>query len=219
MLVKKTFKCGALFFVLNAFLFSVMLGACATESEDNKKNDDGTSSKTLSSIVITTPATKTEFFVGETFDSTGLVVKATYSDGTISENLSPTSVSSPDMTTAGTKTVTVTYTDDFGSKTVEYTVTITAKPTASFSLSFLGGTGDVALSLSEKTLTATVPNYAAETTYTYEWYADLTKKDSTTNTLDVSSFTARTTPYAILVSVKNDTTGVIYTAQYELSVE
>ena len=39
-----------------------------------------TASKTLSSIAITTQPTKREYLVGQTFSSTGAVVRATYSD-------------------------------------------------------------------------------------------------------------------------------------------
>ena len=40
------------------------------------------SEKTLQSIAITTPPTKTTYVERETFNPTGMVVKATYSDGT-----------------------------------------------------------------------------------------------------------------------------------------
>ena len=41
---------------------------------------DATGTKTLSSIAITTAPTKTTYSVGDTFDPTGMVVTATYSD-------------------------------------------------------------------------------------------------------------------------------------------
>lgn len=42
--------------------------------------------KTLSKIEITTPPTKTAYKYGETFDPTGMVVKATYDDESVDEN-------------------------------------------------------------------------------------------------------------------------------------
>lgn len=41
-----------------------------------------TAAPTLSSVAVTTAPTKTEYVVGETLDTTGMVVTATYSDGT-----------------------------------------------------------------------------------------------------------------------------------------
>lgn len=74
----------------------------------------------VTSLEIVTPATTRTFYVGDTFSSAGLVVKATYNDGTTA-NVSCT-VSSPNMTTAGTKTVTVSY----GGKSTSYTITVNA---------------------------------------------------------------------------------------------
>ncbi len=78
--------------------------------------------KTLNSITLS-GSQKTEFTVGETFSYTGLVVTAHYSDNTTAI-VTPTSVSTPDMNSAGEKTVTVTYTDSTGTKTDTYTITV-----------------------------------------------------------------------------------------------
>lgn len=63
--------------------------------------------KTLESISITT-LPNTTYYVGDEFDSTGLVVTATYDDGTTSDVTGYT-LSDVDMSTVGTKTITVTY--------------------------------------------------------------------------------------------------------------
>ncbi|MBA2940203.1 bacterial Ig-like domain-containing protein [Paenibacillus sp. CGMCC 1.16610] len=53
---------------------------------------------------------KTQFFVGKTFDPAGLVVEAKYSDASTVRLLrSDYTLSAPDMSTAGTKDITVTY--------------------------------------------------------------------------------------------------------------
>ena len=62
----------------------------------------------LDSIEITQNPSKTIYYVNETFDPAGLVVKAVYSDGSLSE-ITGYSLSTPDMSSAGTKTVTVTF--------------------------------------------------------------------------------------------------------------
>lgn len=57
--------------------------------------------------IISLPS-KLKYKKGESFDSSGLVVKATYNNGTSAE-ISDYTISSPDMLSAGTKTVTITY--------------------------------------------------------------------------------------------------------------
>ncbi len=74
---------------------------------------------TLESIAVTAAPTKTAYVVDETFDAAGLVVTATYSDGTTAPVAAE--VTAPDMTTAGTKTVTVT----FEGKTASFEITVT----------------------------------------------------------------------------------------------
>ena len=46
--------------------------------------------KVLSSLAITTPPTKTTYTQGESFDPTGMVVRATYTDGTTSTSINYT---------------------------------------------------------------------------------------------------------------------------------
>lgn len=83
------------------------------------------STKTLSSISLNTSGATTSFEVGDTFSSAGLVVTAHYSDAS-SVTVTPTSVSSPDMSSAGTKTVTVTYTDSYGTASATYEITVSS---------------------------------------------------------------------------------------------
>ena len=108
-------------------------------------------SKTLTSIDLDIENAKTEFDVGDTFEYDGLIVTANYDDDT-SETVTPTSVSTPDLTTAGTKEVTVTYTENEVTKTATYDITVSVAPT-SVSISPDGGTIDVGDTLQ---LTATV---------------------------------------------------------------
>ena len=76
--------------------------------------------RALDHISISGP-TKTTYLVGEELDTTGLVVKAHYSDSS-SKTLSSDkySLSEVDMSTAGTKTVTVTY----GGKSETFNITV-----------------------------------------------------------------------------------------------
>ena len=78
---------------------------------------------TLSSIALS--GQSTAFEVNETFSFDGTVT-ATYSDGS-SKTVTPTSISSPDMSTTGNKTVTVSYTEGEETRTASYTITVTEK--------------------------------------------------------------------------------------------
>jgi len=80
---------------------------------------------TVSSISVNAMPTKTVYTVGEAFSSSGLSIKVNMSDGTSKTVTSGFTVSSPDMSTAGTKTVTVTYQD----KTTSFTIIVNPKET------------------------------------------------------------------------------------------
>lgn len=78
---------------------------------------------TLTGISITTQPNKTTYAVGGSFDSTGMVVTATYDTGATKEvtgfTFSPQTFSS-----AGTKTVTISYTENGVTKTTTLSVTV-----------------------------------------------------------------------------------------------
>ena len=70
-------------------------------------------------LEVTHMPTKNRYFVGETFDSTGLIIAAYYNDNT-SEQVTGYTLSSPDMSVYGNKTVTVT----FDEKTVDFSILV-----------------------------------------------------------------------------------------------
>lgn len=70
-------------------------------------------------LEVTHTPTKARYFVGETFDSTGLIITAYYNDNT-SEQVTGYTLSSPDMSVYGNKTVTVT----FDEKTVDFSILV-----------------------------------------------------------------------------------------------
>ena len=81
--------------------------------------------KTLDSIAITTPPTKTEYTEGDSFDPTGMTVEATYSDGS-SAPVTGYTVSPTGALTISDTIVTVTYTEDGVTKTTKQTITVNA---------------------------------------------------------------------------------------------
>lgn len=70
-------------------------------------------------IEVSHMPTKTRYFVGEAFDSTGLMITAYYNDNT-SEQVTGYTLSSPDMSAYGSKTVTVT----FDKKTANFSILV-----------------------------------------------------------------------------------------------
>ena len=74
----------------------------------------------VSSIIIVSNPTKTEYEVGDTLDTSGLSVRVNYSDGHNKTLTAGFSVSGFDSTEDGVKTVTVTYLD----KTATFNVTV-----------------------------------------------------------------------------------------------
>ena len=80
---------------------------------------------TLSSITLSGNP-KTIFEVGDAFTYEGLVVTAHYSNET-SHAVNGYTVSSPDMSTSGIKTVTVSYTESAVTKTTTYQITVNEK--------------------------------------------------------------------------------------------
>ena len=73
----------------------------------------------LSRIEVTHMPTKIRYFVGEAFNSTGLIITAYYNDNT-SEQVTGYTLSNPDMSAYGSKTVTVT----FDEKAVDFSILV-----------------------------------------------------------------------------------------------
>ena len=75
---------------------------------------------TLSSIAIASMPSKTSYFVGDTLDTTGLKLTATYNNGTTQTITSGFNCTPAVLNDAGTRTVTVSY----GGKTATFTVNV-----------------------------------------------------------------------------------------------
>ena len=79
---------------------------------------------TCTGITLTSLPSKTKYFVGDAFSSSGLVVKAQYSDGT-SNTVTSYTLSGADTSSAGEKTVTVKWNDPLGGTfTAKFTITV-----------------------------------------------------------------------------------------------
>lgn len=86
---------------------------------------------TLSGITLNTDAVDKEYNVGDTFSAEGIVVTANYSgDGCQDAVVTNWTASEPDMTTAGSKTITITYSEDGVEVTATYDITVSEKQQA-----------------------------------------------------------------------------------------
>ena len=83
----------------------------------------------LASIAVDASSATTVFHVGDTFTHEGAVVTATYEDKSTKEVTADATFSKPDMTSAGTKTVTVTYTENEVVETTSYDINVLAPAT------------------------------------------------------------------------------------------
>lgn len=124
-------------------LYSDSQWRCYSNTDNNpkamefyvKKGGSSTPAKTLSSITVT-PPTKTTYTVGDSFDATGMVVTATYSDASTADvTSSATTDFATQVASAGNKTVTVSYTEGGITKTDSFDITVEAA-TVSSSVTF-----------------------------------------------------------------------------------
>ena len=158
------------------------------------------SSCTLSNITLNTSIVQKSFAVGDAFNYTGLIVTANYSD-CISKTVTPTSVSSPDMSTTGDKTVTVSYIESGTTKTATYTITVEAAPEYTVTFMNMGGTHATRTGTAGSAISA-VSDPTACTGYTFEGWSTLQYAVDNTGTPSLS------TPTTIPVG------GVTYYAVY-----
>lgn len=83
---------------------------------------------TLSGITLNTDAVDKEYNVGDAFSAEGIVVTANYSgDGCQDAVVTNWTASDPDMTTAGSKTITITYSEEGVEVTATYDITVSEK--------------------------------------------------------------------------------------------
>ena len=93
--------------------------------------------KTLDSIAVTTPPTKTAYREGEDFNPAGMVVTATYTDSTTAPVVLYTVTDGADME-AGKTSVTISYTEGGVTKTTTQDITVAKE----YDVTVNGGTGN-----------------------------------------------------------------------------
>lgn len=131
----------------------------------------------LSSIAITTPPTKTVYTEGETFDPTGMVVTATYSDsstGDVTASCTYTPSTSTALTTSDTE-ITVSYTENAVEKTTTQAITVNALPKYTVTFSDGGSVTQESYGAS-----VTLPSRSNISDYTFTGWSETNVAEETT---------------------------------------
>ena len=143
----------------------------------------------------------TSYYVGDKFSFTGTCT-ARYVDSTVSKNVTPTSVSSPDMTTSGNKTVTVTYTENGVSKSAQYTINVQAVTLTSIVLGGLTTEYYVGDSLVKPTVTANYNNGSNRVVTDEATFTGFDSSTATNSQTITVSFGGLSKTYTISISEK-----------------
>ena len=157
--------------------------------------------KSLDSITLDTSDAPTTFNVGDTFSYEGLSVTANYDDGT-DDIVTPTSVSTPDLSSAGQKTVTASYTEGGVTKTANYTITVNDVTLTSIEVSDAKTAYYVGDTFVKPTVTATFSNGSTSdvtNTATFSGY-NLSNAGNQTVTVSYTNGTTQSTSYLITVT-------------------
>ena len=96
---------------------------------------DYVTSASLDHITISGTYPK-EFFVGDAFSHEGMIVTAHYDDSSTADVTTSATVSNPDMSSAGVKTVTVSYEEKSVAKSATYDITVSSTPPVVLTLDF-----------------------------------------------------------------------------------
>lgn len=172
----------------------------------------------LASIAVDASVATTVFHVGDAFTHEGVVVTATYENESTKDVTTSATFSTPDMTNAGTKTVTISYTENEVEKTTSYTIEV--KAAAALESITLSGTYPTEFTqggvFSAEGIVVTA-NYDDETTKDVTEEASFSGYDMTatgTQTVTVG-FGGKTATYTITVNAYTQPTEVTVNMNYE----
>ena len=173
----------------------------------------------LESIAVTTPPDKTVYEYGDAFSKSGMVVKATYSDGAV-EIVSSYSYSPSTFTTIGGQNVTVSYTERSITKTTLTPVTVERKrlaavPSQSGSLTYTGSaqspswsnydTGKMTIGGTTSGTNAGSYNATFTPTSNYEWPDGTTAAKSVSWTIGKAAGSLSITPTSLTLNTASPT--------------
>ena len=175
--------------------------------------------KTLDSIAVTTAPTKTTYTAGENFDPAGMVVTATYSDGSTA-TVTTYTVTDGNSLTAGKTSVTISYTEGGVTKTCTQAITVNAvtppAPTEyTITFNVNGGSGTIPPQTTSGQKLSSLPTATRSGSYSFDgWYTS-----GGTQITTAYVFSANTTVYAHWTYTGGSVGVGSYTPSYSVSVD
>ena len=176
---------------------------------------------TLTGISVKTAPSKVTYTEGESFDKTGMVIEATYSDSTKKDVTTYTYTPTGALTTANT-TITISYTEGSETKTCTQAITVNAvtppAPTE-YTITFdgNGGTPTVGTMPTAGGKLTSLPSASRSGSYSFDgWY---TAASGGTQITTAYVFSANTTVYAHWTYTGGSVGVGSYTPSYTVSVD
>ena len=174
---------------------------------------------TLTGIKVKTAPTKVIYTEGESFDKTGMVIEATYSDSSTAAVTTYT-VTDGNNLTAGKSTVTISYTEDGVTKTCTQAITVNAvtppAPTE-YTITFdvNGGSGTIPSQTTSGQKLSSLPTATRSGSYSFDgWYTSVGTQITTAYV-----FSANTTVYAHWTYTGGSSSGVVSAPTYPITVD
>ena len=191
--------------------------ANVTATYPGSTNSPSPTSATLTGISVKTAPTKVIYTEGESFDKTGMVIEATYSDSTKKEVTGYTYAPTAALTTSDT-TITISYTEGSETKTCTQTITVNAAPTE-YTISFdvNGGSGTIPSQTTSGQKLSSLPTATHSGSYSFVgWY---TAASGGTKITTAYVFSGNTTVYAHWTYTGGGGGGGSYTPSYSITVD
>ena len=174
---------------------------------------------TLTGIKVKTAPSKVTYTEGESFDKTGMVIEATYSDSSTAAVTTYT-VTDGNNLTAGKSTVTISYTEDGVTKSCTQAITVNAvtppAPTE-YTITFdvNGGSGTIPSQTTSGQKLSSLPTATRSGSYSFDgWYTS-----GGTQITTAYVFSANTTVYAHWTYTGGSSSGVVSAPTYPITVD
>ena len=172
---------------------------------------------TLTGIAVKAAPTKVTYTEGESFDATGMVIEATYSDSSKKDVTTYTYTPTGALTTSDT-TITISYTEGSETKTCTQAITVNAAPTEyTITFNVNGGSGTIPSQTTSGRKLSSLPTATHSGSYSFDgWY---TAASGGTQITTAYVFSTNTTVYAHWTYTGGGGGGGSYTPSYTVSVD
>lgn len=159
----------------------------------------------LTGITLNTDNVKKAFTTGDTFTSEGLIVTANYSNCNDKNKSSQSVVTAPDMTVAGTKDVTVSYTEGEITKEATYQITVSDPVKYTITWSVDGNATDVEYVEGQPLALPATPDDCSEDRVFMGWTVSNTVCDEPDDLFNVAkgNVNADATYYAVYATISS----------------